>query len=92
MYEVPNRFWSEFGQEFEVDVAVGGVYACVAGGFDTPRFEHVFFVGEEGEVAGGFGGEACGCEGGGGAAGGVLGGVVGDGFGCVGGWGFWSTV
>ncbi len=50
--EVPYGFGSKFGEEFEIERAVGCGDACVAGGLDTPWLEHVFFVGEEGEVAG----------------------------------------
>lgn len=56
LHEIPDGFGGEFGEEFEVEDAVGGEYAGVAGGLDAARFEHVFFVGEEGEVAGCVGG------------------------------------
>ena len=41
-----------FGEEFERERAVVGRYGGVAGGFDAPGFEHVGFVGEEGEGGG----------------------------------------
>ena len=41
-----------FGQEFESERAVGGRYCGVAGRFDAAGFEHVGFVGEEGEGGG----------------------------------------
>lgn len=78
--EVPHGLWGELGQQFEVEVAVVGGNARVAGLLDAAGLEHVFFVAEEGEVAAGVGGEAGGGEGCGGLAGCVLGGVVGDGF------------
>ncbi len=78
--KVPHGLGRELGEQFEVDVAVVGRDARVAGFFDAAGLEHVLFVGQEGEVAAGVGGEARGGEGGGGLAGCVLGGVVGDGF------------
>ncbi len=54
--EVPYGFGRKFGEEFEIERAVGCGDACVAGGLDAPWLEHVFFVGEEGEVAGRVGG------------------------------------
>ena len=50
--EIPDGFGGVFGQEFEGEGAVGGRYGGVAGGFYAAGFEHVGFVGEEGEGGG----------------------------------------
>ena len=87
MDEIPDGLGGVFGEEFEGQRAVGGYYGGVPGRFNAAGFEHVGFVGKEGEGGGCVRGQARGGQGGSGEAGSVEGGVVGNRFGIVGGLG-----